>query len=153
MTVLHMLLYMLSRVIRLDIWRWFQRAPFSLISTTNNQKLHDVLVSARYADKGWGLDACVANRVKTYLRTSNKNYINVGELCEDLRECTDDGILILRCKAGPTEFEMQHPDRIDLDELRDRVRSWNEISEKNIAWRGPSKPSCSSHPVPADFCN
>ena len=128
MAVMRALLLLLSYLSNLDIWSWLSG---SLAWPTKNQDLDRVLVSARYVDADMGLDACVAKRVKSFLTSSSEDFIRVDDLCRDLRECSDDGTLVLRCKAGGAEFEVQDPDQIDLNDLRDRVRLWNEISDTN----------------------
>lgn len=93
-----------------------------------NQDQNGVLVSARYVDPDMGLDACVANRVKSFLKSSNDDFLSVKDVCPDLCDFSDEGTLVLRCRAGGTEFEVREPDLIYLKDLRDRVRLWNEVS-------------------------
>lgn len=127
MAIVRTLFFLLSYIANLDLWRWFQNALPAW--PTSNQNLDNFLVSARYVDPDLGLDACVENRVKTFLReSSSEDYLRVDDICPDLRQCSDEGLLVLRCKAGQAEFEVQDPDLIDLNELRDRVRLWSEIS-------------------------
>lgn len=128
--ILRMLLYLFSYF---DFWSWFQKASTAWSLPSRNQEVEDVLVSARYVDENMGLDACVAKRVRAYLRSSSNTFIDVADLFQDLQDVTDEGTLILRCKAGPGEFEVEDPCQIDLEDLRDRVRLWNEISEAKTA--------------------
>ncbi|GAQ92858.1 hypothetical protein KFL_011700035 [Klebsormidium nitens] len=125
MAVLDTLFFLLSYISNLELWSWFQSALPAW--PVKNQDLVDAVVSAHYVDPDTGLDACVAQRVKSSLRSASCDYLSVKDICPELCEFSDEGALVLRCRVGGIEFEVREPDLVDLNELRDRVRLWDRL--------------------------
>ncbi|GAQ92456.1 mRNA (guanine-N7-)-methyltransferase [Klebsormidium nitens] len=98
MAVLDTLFFLLSYISNLELWSWFQSALPAW--PVKNQDLVDAVVSAHYVDPDTGLDACVAQRVKSSLRSASCDYLSVKDICPELCEFSDEGALVLRCRLG-----------------------------------------------------